>query len=235
MAAVELRLLGEFEARDGTGLPLPVRAKKNRALLAALALAPACSMPRARIANLLWSDRNEAQAQSSLRQALVALRKDFAAIDPSPLSADRDRLALDAKQVEIDATAFERLAASEDIAALRDAASLYRGNLLSDIHVRDPAFDEWLGLERARLAGCARRVLEKLCALATGAERTLFAEQLLALDPLREASHRILMQVHCEAGDKALAVRQYEVCRALLREELRVALTRRPRRCIGVS
>jgi TolB-like protein len=223
MAAVELRLLGEFEARDWTGLPLPVRAKKNRALLAALALAPACSMPRARIANLLWSDRNEAQAQSSLRQALVALRKDFATIDPSPLSADRDRLALDAKRVEIDATAFERLAASEDVAALRRAASLYRGSLLSDIYVRDPAFDEWLGLERARLASCARRVLGKLCELETGAERTRFAEQLVALDPLREASHRTLMQVHCEAGDKALAVRQYELCQALLRDELRVA------------
>jgi TolB-like protein len=223
MAALELRLLGEFEARDGMGSPLAVSAKKNRALLTAIALAPGCSMSRTRIANLLWSDRREAHAQSSLRQALAALRKDLAAIDPSPLLTDRDRVALDPKRVEIDAVAFERLAASEDVSALRRAASLYRGDLLSDTYVRDAAFDEWVALERGRLAGCARNVLEKLCARETGAERTRFSEQLVALDPLREASHRILMQVHSEAGDKALAVRQYEICQGVLRDELSVA------------
>jgi DNA-binding SARP family transcriptional activator len=46
MAAPGLRFLGEFEARDGMGSPPVVTAKKNRALLAALALAPACSMSR---------------------------------------------------------------------------------------------------------------------------------------------------------------------------------------------
>jgi TolB-like protein len=223
MAALALRLLGEFEARDGIGLPLVVTAKKNRALLTALALASAYSMSRTRVANLLWSDRSEAHAQSSLRQALAALRKDLAAINPSPLSADRDRVALDPNRVEIDVIAFERLAASEDAAALNRAAALYRGDLLSDTYIRDAAFDEWLALERDRLAGCARNVLEKLCARETGAERIRFAERLVALDPLREASHRILMQVHSEGGDKALAVRQYEICRAVLRDELRVA------------
>jgi adenylate cyclase len=222
MATLELKLLGEFEARDGIGLPLVVSAKKNRALLAALALAPACSMPRTRIANLLWSDHGEAQAHSSLRQALVALRNDLAAIDPFPLSADRDRLTLDAKRVEVDAILFDRLATSEDVAALRRAASLYRGPLLSDTYVAEPAFDEWLTLERSRLSGCARNVLEKLCARETGADRIRFAERLIALDPLREASQRILMQVHFEAGDKALALRHYEICRATLQDELRV-------------
>jgi TolB-like protein len=223
MAALELRLLGEFEARDGTGLPLTVSAKKNRALLTALALAPACSMSRTRLANLLWGARGEAQAQSSLRQALAALRRDFSAIDPSPLVAARDRIALDAKRVEIDVIAFERLAATQEVAALRRAASLYRGDLLNDAQVTDAAFDEWLALERGRLAGCAREVLEKLCARETGAERIRFAEQLVALDPLRETSHRVLMQVHSEAGNKALAARQYELCRAVLQDELRVA------------
>lgn len=222
MAALELKLLGEFEVRDEMGLPLLVRARKNRALLAALALAPACSIARARIANLLWSDRGDVQAQSSLRQALVALRNDLAAVDPLPLSADRDRLTLDAKRVEVDAVVFDRLAASEDVAALGRAASLYRGDLLGDTYVTDPVFNAWLALERGRLADCARNILEKLSARGTSAERIRFAERLVALDPLREASQRILMQIHFEAGNKALALRQYEVCRATLQAELRV-------------
>jgi TolB-like protein len=222
MTALELRLLGEFEARDVSGAPLVVGAKKNRALLAVLALAPAYSMPRARLATLLWGDRSEVQAQSSLRQALVALRNDLAATDPSLLSIDRDRLTLDPKRVEVDAVEFQRLAASEDVAALRRAASLYRGDLLGDMEVRDAAFDEWLASERSRLAERAGDVLERLCARATGAERIHFAQRLVALDPLREASHRILTQIHAESGDKALAVRQYQLCRAALRDELRV-------------
>jgi hypothetical protein len=40
-----LRLLGEFEARDQTDQLVPILAKKNRALLAALALAPSPVAP----------------------------------------------------------------------------------------------------------------------------------------------------------------------------------------------
>ena len=94
------------------GRPVAVVAKKNRALLAALALAPACTMPRQRIARLLWSDRDEAQARSSLRQALVALRKDLAGSGSKALSFGEERVKLDPAIVEVDALVFARLAGS---------------------------------------------------------------------------------------------------------------------------
>ena len=96
MALFELQLLGEFRARDAAGRPVIVAARKNRALLALLALTPSGSMARERIVGLLWSDRGAVQAQSSLRQALVALRKDLASIGSPLLSADNDRVSLDA-------------------------------------------------------------------------------------------------------------------------------------------
>ena len=88
MTTVNLRLLGDFEALDGTGHLVDVSAKKSRALLAILALSPSGSMSRPRLANLMWSDRGDEQARSSLRQALASLRRDFAAIDAALLSAD---------------------------------------------------------------------------------------------------------------------------------------------------
>jgi DNA-binding SARP family transcriptional activator len=39
-------------------------------------------------------------------------------------------------------------------------------------------------------------------------------------DPLREDTHRALMRLHSAQGQRALAMRQYEVCRDLLAGEL---------------
>ena len=75
-----------------------VSAKKNRALLAILALSPSGWVPRQQLANLLWSDREDVHARSSLRQSLASLRKDFSAIDPSLVSADDEKLILGLRQ-----------------------------------------------------------------------------------------------------------------------------------------
>ena len=223
MTPFELRLLGEFRARDAAGQPVVVAARKNRGLLALLALAPSGSMARERLVGLLWSDRGTVQAQSSLRQALVALRKDLAPMGSPLLSANNERVSLDTTRVEIDAVTFQRLAASDDVEPLRRAAALYGGEFLADTYVSDRAFEEWVGLERRRLAEIASRVLEKLSALERGAARLDAARRLVALDPLREASHRQLMQLYAETGERSLALRQYEVCREALGSQIGVA------------
>src|SRR5207253_7839201 len=46
------------------------------------------------------------------------------------------------------------------------------------------------------------------------------AERLVAHDPLREESHRLLMQLCHASGDRARAVRAYHVCAATLEREL---------------
>ncbi len=223
MTSLHLRILGDFEARNGTGRIIDIQARKSRALLGVLALSPSGSAPRERLANLLWSDSGDAQARSSLRQALVSLRKDFNGLAPSPVIVTDDRVALDLAWVEIDVVAFQRCATLDDLDALRRAVALRRGELLADANVRDPAFDEWLTAERQRLDQLALDALEKLWAKETGNARTDVARRLVALDPLREASHRALMQSLAESGETALALQQYAVCRDLLKAELEVA------------
>jgi TolB-like protein len=222
--SLELKLLGAFEARDGAGRAVLVKARKGRALLAALALAPSQSRPRELLANLLWSDRGDMQARSSLRQALAGLRKDLATTKShgSLLSISDVKVTIDPALAEIDALEFQRLALSNEVGDLRRAAALYRGELLADTYVRDPAFEEWVATERRHLSGIAAGVLEKLCAHETGPARIDAAKRLVALDPLKEASHRLLMQAYFEAGERGLALRQYEICRDTLRDELQV-------------
>ncbi len=220
MTPFSLQLLGDFRARDGTGREIPISSKKSRALLALVALSPNRSMPRERLAALLWSDRGEAQARSSLRQTLTVLRKELAETGNAFLLADDEKVELQRDSIGIDAMTFLDLAASHDATALRQAADLYRGELLADTFITDPAFEEWIAAERRRFRGVMSAALERLIPKEGVDQRVPLAKRLVDLDPLRESSHRILMQAHADAGDRAQALQHYAICRDLLKAEL---------------
>ena len=203
MSTLKLRSLGEFEALDGTVHPVAVSARKSRALLAILALAPMGSVPRHRLANLLWSDREDVQARSSLRQALASLRRDFATIDATLLSADDEKIILNKGRVGIDVVDFQRLATSDDADDLRRAMALYRGELLADTEISEMEFEDWTISERTRLHTIAVTCAEKLLPLETGGNRVELAKRLVVLEPLRESAHRALMQAYRTPGKMA--------------------------------
>ena len=79
-----------------------------------------------------------------------------------------------------------------------------------------------LAVERRRLREIAVGVLGRLLEHISGAEAVVAANRLIALDPLREASHRALMRVYAAQGQREQAVRQYQICRDILRRELNV-------------
>src|SRR5436190_14325761 len=68
MAVLKLQLLGGFKMMREAGREIVISARKGRALLAMLAVSPSGSVSREKLAALLWSDRGEEQARSSLRQ-----------------------------------------------------------------------------------------------------------------------------------------------------------------------
>lgn len=225
MTSIELALLGGFQAR-AAGQVIDVPGRKERALLALLAMAPGEARSREKLAALLWSDRAEKQARDSLKQALLRLRKSFDPVHPLPLVADREFLSLDGAQVAVDVAEFERLIGEKSQAAIDRAIPLYRGDLLEGLDVRDPEFDEWLLVERQRLRGLVREALAKLLdhhmADSSHEQAGIVARRLLTFDPLREAAHRALMQIYAGQGQTALALKQYQLCRDALQAELGV-------------
>jgi TolB-like protein len=218
---VRLELLGGFRLAAGERV-VDVAARKNRALLGILALSPGMETTRERLGGLLWDDRGEEQSRGSLRQALAALRKEFAALDVDALQLPADRVALNPGLVSIDTVEFLSASAGDDPSEFRMAAALYRGPFLEGIGGIGGAFDNWLREARADLTGRAIKVLSSLAASSGGTERVAAAERLVSLDPLREGSHLALMEAHLAAGDRALAVKQYEACALLLKRELGV-------------
>jgi TolB-like protein/DNA-binding SARP family transcriptional activator len=226
MLALVLDLLGGFELRPRGGPPLDLSTKTGQALLAYLALAPGQRHSRDKLAAVLWEDRPDQQARTSLRQTLAVVRKALRPFDGSWLDADGDWISIDRGALEIDVVKFERLASLTNAESLTQAAALYKGELLQGFNLRGEGFGEWLRTERERLFGRAVQVLGKLLAMQSdGGEieaAIATANRLLSLDPLNEGAHRSLMRLHVAQGRQELALRQYEICRDRLRRELNV-------------
>ena len=219
MAACSLTLLGGFGLRSADGRDLALSTRKDRLLLAYLALNAGRPLARDRLAGLLWGDRGESQARDSLRQSLAAIRQAFRQVDLDAIQSERESVSFNATGIEIDAVLFERLALQPG--SQPQAASLFRGALLEGIDGMTPDFDAWLGPERERLASIAVRLVEQIAESAAPNETaTCLARQLLARDPLCEPVYRALMRLHVVSGERATALKLYATCRDALKKEL---------------
>lgn len=221
-AAVELQLLGGFTllASDGTPIDLPTR--KCRLLLAYLASPPGQAHAREKLASLFWPDAQPDQARASLRHALAAMRN---ALEPLAIEATHDRVVLAPGRLRIDVEALAR-AARERVADLQNVGHLYRGQFLEGESLNNPDFDDWLTFERTRCRNLAQSAFEHAIADLGGRGMTkdavMLAQSLVSLDPLREQSHRLLMQTFEAAGERSQALEQYRRLVDLLKNELSV-------------
>lgn len=136
----QLSLLGFITVRDAHGADFTPRGAKTRALLAMLALSPDRCRSRRWLEAKLWSDRGEAQAQGSLRQALFELRQAFPSHE-DVVAADRERIRLVPERVRIDV--IDDL--DECIDRCCDGSELMEG-----LTIRDEAFQDWIRMERSR-------------------------------------------------------------------------------------
>lgn len=223
MRRLRIELLGGYTVLDDRSGEVALPGRKAQALLAYLALSAGQWHGRDRLAGLLWSDRQEAQSRNSLRQALASIRHLGERLSIELIETSGDRVQLPDGVAETDAAAFQRLSAANPIAA----ASLYAGDLLDGFTAPDAAFQDWLAGERAALREIACGTFERAVAQAENngdwRQAVELAKRLVGLDPYREASHRRLMELHAAAGDRAEAIRQYQACERLLRDELDVA------------
>ena len=225
MVACRLTLLGGFALESGNAEELTLPTRKDRLLLAYLALSAGKPQARERLAGLLWGDRAETQARDSLKQALAGIRQAFRQAGLDPLRADRESVTFEPDGIEIDAIEFARLATA---ATTPDrTATLYRGDLLDGIDGVTAEFEEWLRPERQRLGDLAVRVLEQLALSSTpnevSDETVRLGRCLLAHDRLREPVYRALMRLHAHKGERTEALKLYASCRDAVKQELGVA------------
>lgn len=175
---------------------------------------------RSRLAGTLWPDAPEAKALACLRTGIWRLNRVARGIIVS--SATAVELS---SQVEIDvrryiSTASDRMRSNSPTPATDVHSIGYEGDLLPD-------WDEpWLLTDRERLRQMRLHLLEEQAQRqASDGHFGLALEaaySVLAVDPLRESAHRLIIGVHLAEGNAAEAHRAFRACRSVLATDLGV-------------
>ena len=214
MAKLRIDLLGGCSfGLDGGPCVLPTR--KSQALLAYLAVPAGRFHAREKLTAMFWGDTPEAQARQSFRQALLSVRRAVGS-SPRPILLSRSgAVALDAGAVTVDVALLEAALADGTTEGLERAAVLCKGEFLSNLNLNEQAFEEWRAVERERLNVLAVEALTSLVARQaseTPEAAIQTARRLLAIDPSQERMHRALMRLLLRQGQRAAALKQYQLC-----------------------
>lgn len=221
---IRVALLDEFRlSRGHDAARITIKSKRARALVAVLALHLDRPISRSRIAGLLWPEQPEVTGRQSLRQILTELRTE---IGPEfDQGVTKDSVQLHAQHFEVDAVEFSAL--SRTPASHERAVSLYAGDLTTDFDIKSTEFQDWLMAERRKLHNLAIETFDSYSkALAEkGEQRRALAvcEALLALDPLRESTHRLLLTLDSAVNGRASALARAHTLKIMLSGELGVS------------
>ncbi|MFO1037277.1 MAG: BTAD domain-containing putative transcriptional regulator [Geminicoccaceae bacterium] len=214
---IRLSLFGGLSLQTPDGRALALSSRKALALLAYLGLAPGMAASRDKLADLLWSDRGTEQARNSLRQTLTVLRRELGPDLAELVQSRRDVLALDESLIGIDAQDFLVSLAERATESLQAAVDLYRGPFLDGFFAGSEEFEGWAATERERFLSLAGDAMDEL-ARRLGPDSGLpVAKRLLKIDPAREATYRLLMELSAAAGHRDKALQHFEGCRDMMR------------------
>ena len=237
MPRIDIYLFGTPRVElEGQALSVPRR--KTLALLAYLAVTGGMQS-RETLAALFWPEYDQSSAFANLRRELSRLKE---------LLGEGDVLAVDRLQVgltpgaetHLDVSAFRGLVkktkthghtganlCADCFKRLKEAVEMYRGDFMAGFNLSDsPAFDDWRFFQseelRQLLVEALQRLIDRHISTGEYEQGIMYARRWLSLDRLHEPAHRCLMQLYAWSGQQAAALRQYQECQRLLREELGV-------------
>jgi DNA-binding SARP family transcriptional activator len=230
---LELRALGKFSVSVGDKPVAGLDGRRAQELLTYLVLNRERVFAREALAETLWAE-GCGDTRKTLRQVLWQVQSAVAAaVDTPVLKTDNGFIGLHPDTcVHADVIVIEvahqqahaaRAGPLDDtvVAALHEAASNYRGDLLQN------CYSGWCLVERERFRAMYLAILEKLMVNAEAAgnlsDGLWYGEQVLRHDRASERTHRRLMALRYLSGDRTGAMRQYESCARALAEELEVS------------
>lgn len=229
---MDVRLLGPFELRiDGRAVRKwngQLGGQVMRYLLTRRRYA--CS--RDVLLEEFWPDVAPDVARNRLQVAVSGLRRVFAEVTPLQVVefADGEYRVNRQFHVTVDVERFERALArarraeragdtDTALARFRDAADLYRGDF-----VPDAPYGQWTLLPRESLRLAYLDALDRISRIHAArhdADQCIAtALKMLDVDPCWEPAHRVLMRCYAQQRRTYLALRQFELCRRLLKQTL---------------
>jgi len=212
-------------------LPVPGRGKSD-CLLIGLALLPHGAVAREQILAQLWPDQSTtlaSQALNSVTSELNKLCRKHFACDPLILHEQgyyrfnyEAGVGTDIEQFYVWAALGQQQLHEGDglqgLASCEQALALYRGDLGCGDLSGDFSIAALLARERLRTT-----LLDLLTALANyyythgdAVQAMHYLQRLLTREPCREDAHRQVMRCYLHLGQRAQALRQYQLCTQIL-------------------
>jgi len=237
MSGLTFRLFGSLEVTrhgfDGAALCMRPGAQ---ALLAYLLLNRHRHHRREALADLFWGDHDSTSAKRCLSTTLWRLRCELDSTHATPTPyvtiTTNGEIGFNLhSDFWLDVATFEEKARqglrqppsamnTSEADALEAATHLYLGDLLEGIDA------DWALIERERMRMLYLKSLTQLMEYYQHQrvyEKSLdCGQKILAMDPLREDVHRVMIQLYVYNGQRTLAMRQYDLCRSVLAVELNI-------------
>jgi len=223
-----IRLLGPPSIEGGGGTAHAPRGRKAWALLGYLLLAER-PPSRKRLAELFFAEAED--PLGALRWTLAELRRSLDV--PDLLTGDPVVTALGY------ATSVDVLLVTEQSADPQPLLD-FEGELLEGVDLAScPEFESWLLVERQRISAMIEARLREaavaLVASGRAREATPYAARAVAINPLEQGNHELLVRSLAVAGDRAAALHQIAICEDVLRRELGIEASPALREAAAVS
>ncbi len=236
MDQLNVYLFGKFVARYKQKAPIHFTSHKVEELFCLLLIRHHRGCSREVLASLLWDTTTTRQSKKYLRTALWQLKSDLGF--PSNSSAEgllsmangwiqlcpeaciwTDVYAMEQAYDLVQSAPKQELDAHV-AATLTEAVELYDSKLL------EGWYQEWCSYERERVQHMYFRLTDVLmtyCEQHSDFNSGLsLGLRMLGHEPTRECTYRRMMRLYYLAGDRCSALRQYQRCTEILREELDV-------------
>lgn len=163
---IKVQLFGHFRVISANGDEVVISGKRVRALLAMLCLHPGEAIEREEISQLLWQGKFRAQARASLRQTLLELKQQLAAVCDDPFIGSREQVAIRAELVSSDLIDLHNaLAAGQYASAASQLQTIGTQTLLEGLdNGQDlgPAFAEYLEKKRTQFEAQLVKTAEQI-------------------------------------------------------------------------
>lgn len=218
----QIKLLGTLEISEDSQSAKVMKYSKGCALLIYL-LVTKQAHSREAIADMLWDATSTQQSLRNLRSLLHKIRPSL-----PELQVTRTQISYrPSRAVTIDLTTLDETLAGDDITALNQALTLYKGELADGFYLEEATlFNEWLVIERERMRQRVWDGYRRICAAYSEQEAwdkgVETARRWVLLDELDEEVQRQLIQFLVADGQISAAVKQFEACRQILWDELGV-------------
>ena len=238
MPDLSIALFGPPQIKRGNE-QINIQRRKDLALLIYL-LVTLQPHRRDTLATLLWEDQSQAEARSNLRKSLSRLKsilgenllltlQDQVQVNLNyPIDMDISKFNLRIQQFhkhEHSSNGAGRALCDDCQKALEEAASIYQADFLAGFSISDSlVFEEWQFFQAESLRKQLAEILEQLARFYANREEyktaILYCRRWVALDRLNEPAQRQLISLYALSGQRAAAIRQFEECKRILKEEL---------------